>query len=352
MRILIVGAGATGGAFGSRLIEAGRDVTFLVRPGRAAALRRDGLRFTDPSGTRTHEAAVLTAGELAAAPQTFDLVVLTVKAPALEAAIARWYGEGENRLADALSGEAGEGDAESLKDLASEAPVVRLVNSILADALKSRASDIHIEPFRDRLRLRFRIDGALRDIVRPRKAIHASLISRIKIMSKLDIAEKRLPQDGRVSLRVGGHEVERGDLRRGPRLGQQQCVDVGTRPTDDLRDVADRVLGVPGVDAHHHGGRREPTPAESGHDVLARLLLGVAEGEADAGEQPRQLLAQHPHMLLGAQRVGGLGDLADVHHGAMGGKVGGGRIQRSGARGLGCQYRQRKGQNQGRQKSR
>ncbi|AUN42398.1 2-dehydropantoate 2-reductase [Tsukamurella tyrosinosolvens] len=88
MRILIVGAGATGGAFGTRLIEAGRDVTFLVRPGRAAALRRDGLRFTDSSGTRTHEAAVLTAGELAAAPQTFDLVVLTVKAPALEAAIA------------------------------------------------------------------------------------------------------------------------------------------------------------------------------------------------------------------------------------------------------------------------
>ncbi len=88
MRILIVGAGATGGAFGSRLIEAGRDVTFLVRPARAAALRRDGLRFTDPDGTRTHEVAVLTADELVRAPQVFDLVILTVKAPALEAAIA------------------------------------------------------------------------------------------------------------------------------------------------------------------------------------------------------------------------------------------------------------------------
>ncbi|CAM3545124.1 2-dehydropantoate 2-reductase [Tsukamurella ocularis] len=87
MRILVVGAGATGGAFGSRLIEAGRDVTFLVRPARAAALRRDGLRFTDPAGTRTHEVAVLTADELAAAPQAFDLVILTVKAPALEAVI-------------------------------------------------------------------------------------------------------------------------------------------------------------------------------------------------------------------------------------------------------------------------
>ncbi|MCS3778989.1 2-dehydropantoate 2-reductase [Tsukamurella ocularis] len=88
MRILIVGAGATGGAFGSRLIEAGRDVTFLVRPARAAVLRRDGLRFTDPEGTRTLDIAVLTADELAAAPQDFDLVILTVKAPALDAAIA------------------------------------------------------------------------------------------------------------------------------------------------------------------------------------------------------------------------------------------------------------------------
>lgn len=88
MRILIVGAGATGGAFGSRLIEAGRDVTFLVRPARAAALRRDGLRFTDPAGTRTLDVAALTADELAAAPQVFDLVILTVKAPALDAAIA------------------------------------------------------------------------------------------------------------------------------------------------------------------------------------------------------------------------------------------------------------------------
>ncbi|TWS24130.1 2-dehydropantoate 2-reductase [Tsukamurella sputi] len=87
MRILVVGAGATGGAFGSRLIEAGREVTFLVRPARAAALRRDGLRFTAPDGTRTHQVAVLTAEELAAAPQVFDLVILTVKAPALEAAI-------------------------------------------------------------------------------------------------------------------------------------------------------------------------------------------------------------------------------------------------------------------------
>ncbi|GAA1092958.1 2-dehydropantoate 2-reductase [Tsukamurella spumae] len=88
MRILIVGAGATGGAFGTRLIEAGRDVTFLVRPARAALVRREGLRFTDPSGTRTLRVGVRTADEIAAAPEVFDLVVITVKAPALEAAIA------------------------------------------------------------------------------------------------------------------------------------------------------------------------------------------------------------------------------------------------------------------------
>jgi general secretion pathway protein E len=83
-----------------------------------------------------------------------------------------------------------------------------MINALLTQSLREGASDIHIEPFEQTSVVRFRIDGALRDIVRPRKAIHASLISRIKIMSQLDIAEKRLPQDGRITLRVGGKPVD------------------------------------------------------------------------------------------------------------------------------------------------
>ncbi|MDP3670643.1 MAG: type II secretion system ATPase GspE [Telluria sp.] len=97
---------------------------------------------------------------------------------------------------------------EDLLESSDDAPVIRMINALLTQSLREGASDIHIEPFEQTSVVRFRIDGALRDIVRPRKAIHASLISRIKIMAQLDIAEKRLPQDGRITLRVGGKPVD------------------------------------------------------------------------------------------------------------------------------------------------
>ena len=97
---------------------------------------------------------------------------------------------------------------EDLLESADDAPVIRMINALLTQALREEASDIHIEPFEQVSVVRFRVDGALRDIVRPKKAIHASLISRIKIMAQLDIAEKRLPQDGRITLRVGGKPVD------------------------------------------------------------------------------------------------------------------------------------------------
>mgnify|MGYP002757943758 CR=1 FL=1 len=84
---------------------------------------------------------------------------------------------------------------EDLLESSDDAPVIRMINALLTQSLREGASDIHIEPFEQTSVVRFRVDGALRDIVRPKKAIHASLISRIKIMSQLDIAEKRLPQD-------------------------------------------------------------------------------------------------------------------------------------------------------------
>ncbi|MES2297086.1 MAG: type II secretion system ATPase GspE [Pseudomonadota bacterium] len=97
---------------------------------------------------------------------------------------------------------------EDLLESSDDAPVIRMINALLTQALREGASDIHIEPFEVTSVVRFRIDGSLRDVVRPKKAIHASLISRIKIMAALDIAEKRLPQDGRITLRVGGKPVD------------------------------------------------------------------------------------------------------------------------------------------------
>jgi general secretion pathway protein E len=101
-----------------------------------------------------------------------------------------------------------EEDVGHLQDLASEAPVIRLVNIIITRAVESRASDIHIEPFADELRVRYRIDGVLHDIEIIPKKLQAAIFSRIKIMAKLNIAERRLPQDGRIMLKIGGSETD------------------------------------------------------------------------------------------------------------------------------------------------
>ena len=89
-----------------------------------------------------------------------------------------------------------------------DAPIIRLINALLTQAIKDNASDIHIEPFENRLVVRLRIDGVLREVLQTRRAVAGAVVSRIKVMSKLDIAEKRLPQDGRISLRVGGRAVD------------------------------------------------------------------------------------------------------------------------------------------------
>ncbi len=101
-----------------------------------------------------------------------------------------------------------EEDAERLKDLASEAPVIRLVNQIIARAVETQASDIHIEPFEDALRLRYRYDGVLHEAESQPPRLAAAITSRIKIMARLDIAERRLPQDGRIRLAVRGQDVD------------------------------------------------------------------------------------------------------------------------------------------------
>ena len=133
----------------------------------------------------------------------------------LEAALERLYGAGKTALGqivgaveqrDELSFDA---DVQQLKDLASEAPVIRLVSLIITNALETRASDIHIEPFENRLIVRYRIDGVLHEIESPPRRLSAAVISRVKIMANLDIAERRLPQDGRIKLKLGkGREMD------------------------------------------------------------------------------------------------------------------------------------------------
>jgi len=101
-----------------------------------------------------------------------------------------------------------EEDVNHLRDLASEAPVIRLVNLVINRAVEQRASDIHIEPFENELKVRYRIDGVLHDIEQPPRRQQAAIVSRVKIMAKLNIAERRLPQDGRIKLRTMGKEID------------------------------------------------------------------------------------------------------------------------------------------------
>ena len=97
---------------------------------------------------------------------------------------------------------------EDLLDADDDAPIIRLINALLTEAIKQGASDIHLEPYENRLSVRFRIDGVLREILQPNRSLAPLLSSRVKVMAKLDIAEKRLPQDGRIALRIGGRPVD------------------------------------------------------------------------------------------------------------------------------------------------
>jgi general secretion pathway protein E len=166
-----------------------------------------GIAMADPLDNFTRAAVAAATGRK---------VTMEIGVPIeLDAALDRLYpesGASKDDVVDDVSGDGiepqGEEDAERLKDLASEAPVIRLVNQIIARAVETQASDIHIEPFEDRLRVRYRYDGVLHEAESPPGRLQAAITSRIKIMSRLDIAERRLPQDGRLKLAVRGAEVD------------------------------------------------------------------------------------------------------------------------------------------------
>ncbi|MEK7280384.1 MAG: type II secretion system ATPase GspE [Nitrospirota bacterium] len=101
-----------------------------------------------------------------------------------------------------------EGDLEHLRDMASEVPVIRIVNQMISRALETRASDIHIEPFEDEVKVRYRIDGVLHEVDPPPRHFSAAIISRFKILAQLDIAERRLPQDGRIKTKIAGKDLD------------------------------------------------------------------------------------------------------------------------------------------------
>jgi general secretion pathway protein E len=148
----------------------------------------------------------------------------------IENGIEKLLGGGRSQMGqivESLGDDTAEDDVEHLRDLASEAPVIRLVNLLLQRAVEARASDIHIEPFENRLKVRYRIDGVLQEVEAPPSKSTAAVISRIKIMAKLNIAERRLPQDGRIMHRVQGKEL---DLR------------VSTIPTSHGESVVMRIL--------------------------------------------------------------------------------------------------------------
>ncbi|XZG71628.1 type II secretion system ATPase GspE [Chitinibacteraceae bacterium HSL-7] len=134
------------------------------------------------------------------------------------AELARLYsdnGRSSVVVADALEGELDLSrlaedvrEVEDLMETADDAPIIRLINALLTEALREGASDVHIEAFETRSVVRFRVDGQLRDVLEPKRALHGALVSRIKVMAGLDIAEKRLPQDGRITLRIAGRPVD------------------------------------------------------------------------------------------------------------------------------------------------
>jgi general secretion pathway protein E len=184
----------------------------------------------------------------------------------LEAAHERLYGDGRSGIHQ-ISGETNDhvgdshaDDVDRLKDIASEAPVIRLVNLLITQAVEARASDIHIEPMENELRVRYRIDGVLRAVESPPQRVASAIISRVKIMAKLNIAERRLAQDGRIAMAVRGKDI---DLR------------VATTPTVHGESVVMRIL-------------------DRGHVALDLVPLGFDESVIG----PFRALLSRPHGIL------------------------------------------------------
>lgn len=234
----------------------------------------------------------------------------------IDAALEIQYGEGKSQMDKLMDGLAVEDDSnedlEHLKDLASEAPIIRMVNFILQKAVESKASDVHIEPFEQSLKVRLRIDGVLQDIDSPPVASTAAVLSRIKIMAKLNIAERRLPQDGRIKLQMIGKEL---DLRVStiPTLYGESVV---IRLLDKENAVLDfSALGFIGKQAHNfieilaqpHGIILITGPTGSGKSTslyAALKLLNTPERKIITVEDPVEYQLEGINQIQAKPQIG------------------------------------------------
>ena len=170
-------------------------------------------------------------------------------------------------------------ETEDLLDEQDDAPIVRLINAVLAEAIREGASDVHIETFEKLLQVRFRVDGVMREVVQPKRALAPLLVSRIKVMAKLDIAEKRIPQDGRIALRIGGREV---DVRVStlPTGNGERVVlrlldkQAGALQLPNLGMDADTLARLRGVVASPHGIFLVTGPTGSGKTTTLYAAMG------------------------------------------------------------------------------
>ncbi|MFZ5561356.1 MAG: type II secretion system ATPase GspE [Pseudomonadota bacterium] len=217
-----------------------------VEAGRGHVFHRPGLRLAALAETRRLLGLPLVCEEVS--PEVFGNLLARAYQSDSSESMQMVEGLGEDMdlasLADLVP------EAEDLMEQEDDAPIIRLINALLTEAIRENASDIHIETYEKRLSVRLRVDGVLREIVQPRRELAPLLVSRIKVMAKLDIAEKRVPQDGRISLRLAGREVD---------------VRVSTMPASNGERVVLRLLDKQGskldlshlgMSAHDHGELR------------------------------------------------------------------------------------------------
>ncbi len=192
-------------------LETVMDGADFFKSARMVPLKLDGrdllVATTDPTDfSRLHALEVATG--LKVRPVLAKEKDITAR---IEAVFGNGYSSeslSEGSAGREIEGAADQEEVEHLRDMASEAPVIRLVNQLMSRALESRASDIHIEPFENQLKVRYRIDGILHEMDPPPRQLKAAIISRIKILAQLNIAERRLPQDGRIKVKIAGKDVD------------------------------------------------------------------------------------------------------------------------------------------------
>jgi general secretion pathway protein E len=187
----------------------------FARQNQVLCLEAHADRWRLAFGSKTPNHALIEAQRIAPCPIDW---VLCEDASLLEKTINQAYSNQETNAASVAEEVAGDLDldqmlqdipaVEDLLETENDAPIIRMINALLTQASRDGASDIHIEAFETHSAVRFRVDGTLRDVLQPRRELHSALISRIKIMASLDIAEKRLPQDGRITLRIGGKPMD------------------------------------------------------------------------------------------------------------------------------------------------